>query len=80
MILEAFGDNRFTDKYLITASGLAGFSSSNLIKTNRLGNNIFICGDNKNEGNDRNGLMAPRVMIAAGHQANIALQLISKIY
>jgi sulfur carrier protein ThiS adenylyltransferase len=80
MIIKAFGDGRFKDKYLITASGLAGYWSSNLIKTNRLSKNVFICGDNKNEGNEKNGLMAPRVMIAAGHQANIAVELISKIY
>ena len=80
MIVEAFGDKRFKNKFLITASGLAGFSSSNLIKTNKLSKNIFLCGDNKNEGNEKNGLMAPRVIIAAGHQANMAVSLISKIY
>jgi sulfur carrier protein ThiS adenylyltransferase len=80
MIVEAFGNNRFKNKYLITASGLAGYSSSNIIKTNRLSKNIFICGDNRNEGNEKNGLMAPRVIITAGHQANMAVRLISKIY
>ena len=80
MIARAFGDRRFGDKYLITASGLAGYSSSNLIKTKRLSKNIFICGDYINEGNEKNGLMAPRVLIAAGHQANLAVDLISKIY
>jgi sulfur carrier protein ThiS adenylyltransferase len=80
MIVKAFGDKRFENKFLITASGLAGYSSSNLIKTNKLSKNIFICGDNKNEGNEKNGLMAPRVIIAAGHQANMAVSLISKIY
>ena len=80
MIAKAFGDKRFENKYLITASGLAGYYSSNLIKTNRLSRNIFICGDNKNEGNEKNGLMAPRVIIAAGHQANMAVELIGKIY
>ena len=80
MIVEAFVDKRFKNKFLITASGLAGYSSSNLIKTNMLSKNIFICGDNKNEGNEKNGLMAPRVIIAAGHQANMAVSLISKIY
>ena len=80
MIVKAFGDQRFKDKFLITASGLAGFSSSNLIKTNKLSNNIFVCGDNKMAGDEKNGLMAPRVMIAAGHQANMAVNLISKIY
>jgi sulfur carrier protein ThiS adenylyltransferase len=80
MILKAFKDKRFKNKFLITASGLAGYSSSNLIKTNKLSDNIFTCGDNKNEGNEKNGLMAPRVIIAAGHQANLAVSLISKIY
>jgi sulfur carrier protein ThiS adenylyltransferase len=80
MIVEAFGDKRFKDKFLITASGLAGYTSSNQIKTNKLSKNIYICGDNKNEGNERNGLMAPRVMIAAGHQANMAVRLIKQIY
>jgi sulfur carrier protein ThiS adenylyltransferase len=80
MIVKAFGDKRFKDKFLITASGLAGYAPSNKIKTNRLSNNIYICGDNKNEGNEKNGLMAPRVMIAAGHQANMAVNLISKLY
>ena len=80
MIVEAFSDKRFKNKFLITASGLAGFASSNLIKTNKLSKNIFLCGDNKNEGNEKNGLMAPRVIIAAGHQANMAVSIISKIY
>lgn len=80
MIVEAFCDKRFKNKFLITASGLAGYSSSNLIRTNKLSKNIFLCGDNKNEGNEKNGLMAPRVIIAAGHQANMAVNLISKIY
>jgi sulfur carrier protein ThiS adenylyltransferase len=80
MIVKAFGDKRFENKFLITASGLAGYYSSNLIKTKRLSKNIFLCGDNSNEGNAKNGLMAPRVLIAAGHQANMAVKLISKVY
>ena len=80
MIVKAFGYKKFVNKYLTTASGLAGYSSSNLIQTTLLCNNIFLCGDNMNEGNEKNGLMAPRVIIAAGHQANLAVELIGKIY
>lgn len=80
MIVKVFGDKKFENKFLITASGLAGYYSSNLIKTKRLSRNIFLCGDNNNEGNKKNGLMAPRVIITAGHQANMAVNLISKIY
>lgn len=80
MIIKAFGKKQFKDKYLIAASGLAGFTSSNLIKTEKLTDNIFICGDNQTDNTEENGLMLPRVMIAAGHQANLALQLILTIY
>lgn len=80
MIVKAFGDKRFKEKFLVTASGLAGYAPSNKIKTDRLSRNIYICGDNKNEGNEVNGIMAPRVIIAAGHQANMAVNLISKLY
>ena len=42
MIVKSFSDKRFRDKFLITASGLAGYYSSNLIKTNKLSKNIFL--------------------------------------
>lgn len=79
MIMKAFGKKQFQDKYLIAASGLAGFASSNLIKTTKLSDNIYLCGDNKTDNTEENGLMLPRVMIAAGHQANLALELLKKI-
>lgn len=80
MIMKSFSDRRFTGKYLIVASGIAGFTSSNDIKTNKISGNIFICGDNSTDNIKENGLMLPRVMIAAGHQANLALELIDKVY
>lgn len=80
MIMTSFADKRFQNKYLIVASGIAGFNSSNDIKTKKISGNIFICGDNSTDNVKENGLMLPRVMITAGHQANLALQLIDKIY
>jgi sulfur carrier protein ThiS adenylyltransferase len=79
MIIKAFSDPRFKEKYLIAGSGVAGYESANKIRTKRIAKNIFICGDNKTEPLKSNGIMAPRVMIAAGHQANKALQLIIKL-
>ena len=79
MILKAFADSRFKEKYLVAGSGVAGFDSANNIKTKIILKNIFICGDNKTEPLKSKGLMAPRVMVVAGHQANKALQLIAKI-
>lgn len=79
MIIKAFSDERFKKKYLIAGSGVAGFDMANKIRTKRISKNIFICGDNETAPKKSNGLMAPRVMVAAGHQANAVLQIIAKM-
>ncbi|MDR2544700.1 MAG: sulfur carrier protein ThiS adenylyltransferase ThiF [Methanobrevibacter sp.] len=61
---------------IVSASGLAGFESSNSIKTKKLMDNIYLCGDLMNEAKPFNGLMAPRVTICAAHQANMVLRLL----
>ncbi|MDR2624012.1 MAG: sulfur carrier protein ThiS adenylyltransferase ThiF [Methanobrevibacter sp.] len=61
---------------IVSASGLAGFESSNSIQTKKLMNNIYICGDLENEAKPFNGLMAPRVTVCASHQANMVLRLL----
>lgn len=76
MIIKAFSE-MMPDKYLVCASGLAGFGKSNKIKTKKIARNIFICGDNQSEPGESTGLMAPRVMIAAAHQANKILEIIA---
>ena len=55
---------------------MAGFDSSNLIKTTKKMKNLYICGDEKSDINNGIGLMAPRVNICAAHQANMAVRLI----
>ena len=79
MLVKAFTGNLFKEKYLVTASGLAGYSSANTIKTKKLSKNIFVCGDNKTDFIVE-GVMAPRVMITAGHQANKVVEIIDKIF
>jgi sulfur carrier protein ThiS adenylyltransferase len=70
---------KLPDMKIVSASGLAGFESSNSIKTRKLLNNLYLCGDLENEAKQFNGLMAPRVTICAGHQANMILRLLLKI-
>ncbi|MDR2873182.1 MAG: sulfur carrier protein ThiS adenylyltransferase ThiF [Methanobrevibacter sp.] len=70
---------KLPDIKIVSASGLAGFESSNSIKTRKLLNNLYICGDLENEAKQFHGLMAPRVSICAGHQANMILRLLLKI-
>ena len=63
-------------KYLIAASGMAGFEPSNTIKTQKISEFFYLCGDQSTAAGPGCGLMAPRVGIAALHQANAVLRLI----
>ena len=69
----------FPDKKLVSASGMAGFESSNTIVTKRITNNFYLCGDRTTSAKIGRGLMAPRVSICAGHEANTILRLILDI-
>ncbi len=64
---------------VIAASGMAGYDSSNQIQTKKVMQNLYLCGDFTNEARIGNGLMAPRVEICAGHQANMVLRLLMGI-
>lgn len=71
--------SEFDNLKIVAASGMAGHDSSNLITTKRKMKNLYICGDEVNEAKEGNGLMAPRVQICAGHQANMVLRLLLNI-
>jgi len=75
MLLCAFADERFSKTWLVAASGLAGYGSSNEIKTVQLGEKIYMCGDQRTDGAVE-GVLAPRVTMAAAHQANMVVRLI----
>ena len=62
--------------FLVGASGMAGFGDSNEIRTRRITRRYYLCGDGVSEISEGQGLMAPRVMICAAHQANMILRLI----
>lgn len=64
------------NKKVVCASGMAGFASSNDIITKRISRNLYICGDGVSAAKPGMGLMAPRVAVCAGHEANMALRLI----
>ncbi len=64
------------DKYIVAASGLAGYGDSDAIRTTKFSSKIFIVGDHRSSASPGMGLMAPRVGVAAHHQANTVLRLI----
>lgn len=88
IIVEAFDDpkskatlaniilTRFPDKFIVGASGIAGYFSSNTIKTKKIRKGFYMVGDGISESKSGCGLMAPRVAIAANHQANMVLRII----
>ena len=61
---------------LVAASGMAGYASSNSIITRKVANNLYLCGDGVTAAQPGQGLMAPRVGIAAHHQDNAVLRLL----
>jgi sulfur carrier protein ThiS adenylyltransferase len=67
---------KMPDKYIVAASGVAGYGDGNEIKTVRFSSKIFIVGDQKTAAQPGVGLMAPRVGIAAHHQANTVLRIL----
>lgn len=64
-------------KYLIAASGMAGLGSANSIQTRRITNRFYLCGDGISDVADNIGLVAPRVMLCAAHQAHMVLRILS---
>jgi len=75
LLVESWRQN-FPEKPLIAASGLAGFGPANTITTRRVGRNFWVVGDGESSAGPGQGLMAPRVGVAAHHQANAALRLL----
>lgn len=67
---------KLQDAYLVGASGMAGYGNSNAIVTRKVMEHYYLCGDGTSEISKDYGLMAPRVMICAAHQANQILELI----
>ena len=75
MLINAISE-KMPEKYIVAASGVAGYGDNNEIKTVRFSSKIFIVGDQKTAAQPRVGLMAPRVGIAAHHQANTVLRIL----
>ncbi|MHC4646902.1 MAG: sulfur carrier protein ThiS adenylyltransferase ThiF [Planctomycetota bacterium] len=61
---------------VVTVSGLAGYGNSNAIQTRRVSDRLILVGDNERGIDSEPVLTAPRVGIAACHQANAILEVI----
>lgn len=61
---------------VVSGTGLAGYVSANTIRSRKITDRLYVCGDCESDALAGIGLMAPRVSICAGHQANIVVRLI----
>jgi len=65
-----------TQSAVVAVSGLGGFGNSNDILTKKISKRLILIGDGTRGLESGFSLMAPRVAIAAGHQANAIVELI----
>ena len=66
--------------YLVAASGMAGMGSPNSIHTRKVTKRFYLCGDEVSDVADTIGLVAPRVMLCAAHQAHTILRILAEEY
>ena len=62
---------------MVAASGMAGLVSDNSIKTRKITKRFYLCGDEVSDVADTIGLVAPRVMLCAAHQAHMILRILA---
>ena len=63
--------------YLVAASGMAGMETPNTIRTRNITKHFYLCGDESSDVADTIGLVAPRVMLCAAHQAHTVLRILA---
>lgn len=69
---------KMSEKYLVSASGMAGLGDADKIRTRQITKRFYMCGDGESDIADGMGLVSSRVMVCAGHQAHKVIQLIKE--
>lgn len=73
LVLEAM-----PEKFLVAASGMAGFGSANTVKTRRITSKFYLCGDEVSDVQSEGSLVSSRVMLCAAHQAHTVLRILAE--
>ena len=68
---------KYPQKYLVAASGMAGTDSANSISTRKISKRFYLCGDGKSDVTQGLALLAPRVQICAAHQALMIIRILA---
>ncbi|NSW95403.1 MAG: sulfur carrier protein ThiS adenylyltransferase ThiF [Bacteroidales bacterium] len=64
---------------LVIASGVAGYGMNDTLRSRKIDDTLFVCGDESSETSSDLPPMAPRVGIVANMQANIVIELLMKM-
>ena len=67
---------KLPEKPVVSGSGMAGYGSANLIKTEKRFGHVYLCGDGTSDVADGLGLMAPRVAVCSAHEGTMVLRLL----
>ena len=67
---------KLSEKPLVSGSGMAGYGSANLIRTQKRFGHLYLCGDGTSDVADGLGLMAPRVAVCSAHEGTMVLRLL----
>ena len=76
MLVNAILEN-MPETYLVSGSGMASLNSANSIKTRKITDRFYLCGDMTNDVDAGNGLFGARVLVCAAHQAHTVLRIIA---
>jgi sulfur carrier protein ThiS adenylyltransferase len=88
IIVEAFDQNDMKEMLvrtvlsempgipLIIGSGLAGYGNNDTIRSRKIDNTLYVCGDEATNADDDLPPMAPRVGIVANMQANTVIEIL----
>lgn len=69
---------KLPDKYFVGASGMAGCGDANVIRTRKITEHFYMCGDFVSDITVDKEIIASRVMLCAAHQAHKVVQILLK--
>ncbi|MFH0841097.1 MAG: sulfur carrier protein ThiS adenylyltransferase ThiF [Bacteroidota bacterium] len=61
---------------VVTGSGLAGYGNNEAIRSRKIDDTLYVCGDESTTAGDELPPMAPRVSIVANMQANLVIEIL----
>ena len=79
-LLALADSGQWSMETLAAASGMAGMGTANSIRTRKITGRFYLCGDEVSDAADTLGLVAPRVMLCAAHQAHTVLRILAGEY